>query len=116
MKRKHQRRARLFSLAIVLLLCTTARSQEQLRVGYIVAAAAPGSRLPASAALFSYINNGILVSEAAAPATAPLRAFSVFVDERDTQTGIAVVNSSTRRANLSMRLRNAAGVEVMRRD
>jgi photosystem II stability/assembly factor-like uncharacterized protein len=95
----------------------------ELRSGYAeVFANSTGA--PYGTAVFTYRQNGVVVSEAAVPATKPTTSTRVFVDYRDavnaiparseagvvdTRTGIAIVNYSSETASIIYTLRNAAG-------
>lgn len=79
----------------------------------MVISADPGAILPIGAALFSYINNdGILVSQAGVGAVQSFQSGRIFVDERGTQTGIALANPSAQTATVRLRLRDSSGKEV----
>ena len=89
--------------------------QAQLQVGYTLLTAESGSTAPVAAALFSFSTpNGILVSQAGVAATEPIPAGRIFVDEADTQTGLALVNPSTMVASVSLILRDTSGNEITR--
>src|SRR5207249_11421744 len=86
--------------------------QAQLQVGYAILTADSGSTAPVAAALFTFSNpNGILVSQAGVAATEPIPAGRIFVDEADTQTGVALVNPSTMVASVTLILRDTSGNE-----
>jgi sugar lactone lactonase YvrE len=87
--------------------------QSQQQVGYMILSADPGAILPIGAALFSYTDSdGTLVSQAGVGAVQPLQSGRVFVDERGTQTGIALANTSQQPATVRLRLRDSSGSEV----
>jgi hypothetical protein len=83
--------------------------------GYIIAQPDSGNSIPFAAELFSYTNSdGVLVSQAGAAASGPIRMGRIFVDEAGTQTGFAFVNASTQTATVILVLRNVAGDEIDR--
>jgi sugar lactone lactonase YvrE len=82
---------------------------------YIVAQPDSGNPIPVAAELFSYTNNhGVLVSQAGAASSGPIRMGRIFVDEAGTQTGFAFVNASTQTATVILVLRNVSGDEIDR--
>src|SRR5689334_12829094 len=89
-------------------------SQGTIQVGYVLVTSQPGKPAPAGAALFSFTNNGVLVSQAGVGVTDPLLSGRIFVDEASVDTGFALVNPSTASASVDFVLRNAQGVEVGR--
>jgi hypothetical protein len=94
-----------------------------LKAGYAVLNVNSGST-PYGTAVFTLMQNGVVVSEAAVPASPPTTAVRVFVDYRtgvatrvdqansktvDIYTGLALVNPGTAAANLTLRLRDTSG-------
>src|SRR6266516_4872004 len=102
-------------LAACLAISSWLWPQAPLQVVYIILTADSGSTAPVAAALFSFSNpNGILVSQAGVAATEPITAGRIFVDEADTQTGLALVNPSAMVASVTLILRDASGNEITR--
>jgi hypothetical protein len=98
----------------------TAESETSLRAGYAVVKTASGSA-PNGNAIFSLTQNGTVVSEAAVPASPATTNARIFVGYGtqvssgpvalqtlpvDVYTGIAVVNPSAVRANITFKLRD----------
>jgi hypothetical protein len=94
---------------------------EKFTAGYAVARVSSGTA-PYGTAVFSYKQNGVVVTEVGVPASPPTVAARFFVDSRarvsqasssgtvDILTGFAAVNSNSSAANLSLKLRNGDGV------
>src|SRR5262245_13387741 len=100
---KRGRRADLYGfLSATLFLAARSIAQSQVQVGYAVVTNNGATRTPVSTALFSYINDGVLVSEAAVGGVSPIRAGRIFVDESETQTGLALANPSAQAANATL--------------
>ena len=116
------RSIRLAGLALGLLLVSllfvySVRSQGGgLEVGYAVLTGENGSRVPVASALFSLRSAGVLVSEAGVGAVEPIRRGRIFVDQRGTQTGIALANPFEEGAEVTWMLRDAAGTPVCEDD
>jgi len=102
---------------------STVGSIGTLRAGYAVLNVNSGST-PYGTAVFTLTQNGVVVSEAAVPASPATTAVRVFVDYRtgvatrvdransktvDIYTGLALVNPGTAAANLTLRLRDTSG-------
>ena len=95
----------------------------KLIAGYAVARVNSGTA-PYGTAVFSYRQNGVVVSEAGVPASPPTVAARFFVDSRakvrptssngtvDIFTGFAAVNPNSTAANIILKLRNASGVTL----
>ncbi len=101
----------------LLLLCALVwgslpASAQTIQVGYTLVTATGGTGVPASSALFTYESNGVLVSQAGVPATAPMLSGRIVVDEVATQTALALVNPSNASASIQFTLRDAAGTQV----
>jgi hypothetical protein len=91
-----------------------------LQVGYASADVTTGAA-PFGTAVFSYRQNNIIVSEVGVPASIPTPSARVFIDYRvgaaaspspgklDINTGLAVVNPSTKTANVTYTLRDING-------
>ena len=111
-----KRSIRLAGLALGLLLVSllfvySVRSQGGgLEVGYAILRGENGSRVPVASALFSLRSAGVLVSEAGVGAVEPIRRGRIFVDQRGTQTGIALANPFEEGAEVTWVLRDAAGI------
>ncbi len=92
------------------MLCGAAQAQSPFRVGYAVLRADAGNAIPVGSALFSLRNSeGILVSEAGVGAVAPIRTGRIFVDQRDSQTGLAIANPGGQSITLDLTMRRADG-------
>jgi hypothetical protein len=104
----------------------TGGSAGPVQMGYAAATVTSGSA-PYGVAVFSFKQGGVVVSEAAVPASPPTTAARVFVDYRsgvaatpgragegfiDIDTGVAVVNRGSRAATVTYTLRNAAGTRI----
>ena len=104
----------------------TGGSGVAAQTGYAAATVTSGTA-PYGVAVFSIKQNGVVVSEAAVPASPPTKAARMFVDYRagiaamsgrasegfiDVDTGVAVVNPGSRAANVAYTLRNAAGTRI----
>ena len=101
----------------LLLLCallwgSLPASAQTIQVGYTLVTATGGTGVPASSALFTYESNGVLVSQAGVPATAPMLSGRILVDEVATETALALVNPSNASASIQFVLRDAAGNQV----
>jgi hypothetical protein len=98
----------------------------EVRTGYADVATDPGNA-PYGTAVFAFRQNGVLVSEAGVPASRPITSARVFVDYRnaakavpsridagyvDIRTGIAVVNYSAEKANITYTLRDPVGIAI----
>jgi len=90
-----------------------------LQTGYAVATAS-GDIVPYGTAVYSYRQNGVVVSEVGVPATAPTHSVRFFVDHQpevstedggtiSTYTGFAIVNMDASKADLRLRLRDSEG-------
>ncbi len=95
----------------------------EMTAGYAVATVSSGSA-PYGTAVFSYRQNGVVVSEVGVPSSPPTLAARFFVDSRakvipasgsgtvDVLTGFAAVNPNSTAASLNLRLRNGNGVTL----
>jgi len=94
-----------------------------LQTGYSTVDVSSGSA-PYATGVFSFSQNGVVVSEAAVPASPPTTAARIFVDYRtgvqtktnqassktvDIDTGMALVNRGTGMASITFQLRNSSG-------
>ena len=107
------RSARLIVFALILAAdADPLRAQSETQVGYAVATP-DTSTTAAGSALFSFTNsNSVLVSEAGVGSAEMIVSGRIFVDESSaTRTGVALVNRSAEAANVTLTLRDAAGVE-----
>ena len=81
-----------------------------------------GASVPYATAVFSLVQNGVVVSEAGIPASPPTAAARIFIDYRtgvpsgsgtlDIRTGLAIVNPNSSPANLTFTLRDASGQTI----
>ncbi len=101
---------------IVLGICVSHSAIDawsQIQVGYTVLTSDEGSPSPTGTALFTYTNpSGTLVSQAGVGSVEPISSGRIFVDERGTQTAIALANPNLEAANVVMVVRDATGAEV----
>ncbi len=101
----------------------TASSAGALQAGYAVLSVNSGSA-PYATAVFSLMQNGVVVSEAGVPASPPTTSAGLFVDYRNNapaksghlqsgtlsvDTGVAIVNRGSAQANLTFTLRDMEG-------
>ncbi len=90
--------------------------QGGLQIGYLVVESEDGSPVPVGTALFSFRNaDGILVSEAGVGAAQTLSRGRIFVDQRGTDTGLAMANPSDETVEIELVLRDSDGAERGRR-
>jgi photosystem II stability/assembly factor-like uncharacterized protein len=100
---------------------STAGTEASVQAGYATAKIVSGSAA-SGVAVFSFRQDGVVVSEAGVPASVPTRSARVFVEYRtgvaapgqqtgfiDVYTGLALANAGSSDANLTYVLRNAAG-------
>ena len=107
-------------------LFSTVQSDGAARTGYAEVVLSGGA-LPYATAVFSFKQNGVIVTEAGVPASPPTRSARVFVDYRsavpavpgrpeagtiDVITGIALVNYGTAAANVIYTLRSITGATL----
>ena len=86
------------------------QAQSGVQVGYVNMTAAPGENAVTGTALFSFSNpDGVLVSEAAVPASRPIRNGRALVDEKGTRTAVALANPGPEPATISLSLRDRRG-------
>jgi hypothetical protein len=100
---------------------TTVAVSPSVRAGYATVNLASGTP-PYGTAVYSFEQNGVIVSEAAVPASPPTTTARVFVDYRtgvaagsgaiDVNTGLAVANSGNAEATITFSLRDAGGNRV----
>jgi len=100
---------------------TTVGSNGSTQDGYAAVTWGSSSTAPYGTAIFSYSQNGVVVSEAGVPASPPTTSARIFVDYRtgasipgsagtvDTYTGFAAVNRGSGTANISYTLRKLSG-------
>ena len=96
---------------------------DELVAGYATVTVNTGSA-PYGTAVFSYTQNGVVVSEAGVPVSPPTRAARFFVDSRtgvsagagsgtiNISTGFAAVNQGTADASLALKLRDGVGTTL----
>lgn len=104
----------------------TEASKEATRVGYARIADNTGP-VPYGTAVFSFKQDGIVVTEASVPASPPTTSARIFIDYRtsaaavpgrsdagkiDINTGIAIVNYGTATANVTYTLRDVNGAPL----
>jgi sugar lactone lactonase YvrE len=77
--------------------------------GWAMAVPASGSASPSGSVIFQWTVNNQVVSEAGVAATTPTRTARIFVDNAQTQTGVAIVNPSSLTANLTLTLMDRNG-------
>ena len=99
---------------LVLLASWMLTAQGQLQVGYATIEVQEGAA-PAAAALFQFQNDGIVISEAGVPATLPIHRGRIFVDQRNTSTGLALANPFDSPVEVMLDLRDSQG-EVVAQD
>ncbi len=104
---------------------STAGSGGSVQTGYATLTIDSGSAA-SGVAVFSFRQNGIVVSEAGVPASPATRSARIFVEYRagvavpgqsaagliDVDTGLALVNSNSSAAGVTYTLRNAAGAVI----
>ncbi len=105
---------------------STAGIGSSTQVGYAAATVASGTS-PYGVAVFSFRQNGVVVSEAAVPASPPTTSARIFVDYRsavpavpgrsdagwvDINTGLAIVNRGAATANVTYTLRSKTGTPI----
>jgi pseudomonalisin len=105
---------------------STSDGSSQLQVGYATASALSGS-VPFGTAVFSYSQNGTVVSEVGVPASPPTTHARIFIDYRtattsngnssgagiSTDTGLALVNRGNSTANIVFTLWDVNGSSVL---
>jgi len=104
----------------------TAGGNSTTRTGYVKLAVNSGTT-PYGTAVFSFSQDGMVVSEAGVPASPPTRSARLFIDYRkgvnalpvqsdagsiDTNTGIAVMNYCSSTANVTYTLRDPNGIAI----
>jgi YD repeat-containing protein len=98
----------------------TVGPSNALHVGYSTLTVNSGAA-PYATAVFSYTQNGVIVSEVGVPSSPPTTSARFFVEYRtavasagniDINTGFAAVNRGTAQANLTLRLINASGATI----
>ncbi|HYR44941.1 MAG TPA: hypothetical protein VER98_18065, partial [Terriglobia bacterium] len=80
----------------------TASTSDSMTVGYARIQPAPGSTTADGVAIYSFRSNGVLVSEAAVPATPLVRQGRIYAEIGDVvRTGIAIANPNDQSATVS---------------
>ncbi len=98
------------SLCILAGLASFLFPQSQTQTGYTLLTADSSTPVPVGSALFTYTNSqGVVVSQAGVAAAEPFLSGRLFVDESGPQTGIALVNPSSRDAAVTFTLRDDSG-------
>ena len=90
----------------------TSASSDLLRTGNIVVTPTQGSGLPMASSVFSFVNNGITVTESGIATTGVAPGFQVFAESdsgQRLQTGIAVANTAAAAANAQFQLLTSDG-------
>src|SRR6185436_18698704 len=99
-------------IAGVIVAAVVSLAQNALQVGYAVVTPDAGSAVPVVASLLRSTNSqGSLVSETNVPAVRPAQSGAAYIDESGLQTGLVFVNPSEQSANVTLSLRDAAGIE-----
>jgi sugar lactone lactonase YvrE len=94
------------------ILALVACGQGFVRLGYAVLSSDAGSSQPAANALLQASNpEGVLISETSIEAVPPVQSGLLFIDESRTKTGLILVNSLERTANVTLFLKDETGVE-----
>jgi hypothetical protein len=89
---------------------TTGSSNSALTTGYMELIAAAGNANPQGVAVFSYRSNGVLVSEAAVPASPEVQSGRVYADiGGNVKTGIAIANPNDSAATITFYFTDANG-------
>ncbi len=92
----------------------TSYGAEATRVGYARVIPAAGSTSPTGMAIFGFRQGGVLVSEAAVAASAPMRFGRIYVEIRDSvNTGVAIANSNPQPARVSFYFTDVNGVNQL---
>lgn len=107
---------------------STPGTADSLKSGYATATVTSGTD-PYGVAVFSFRQNGTIVSEAGVPASPPTKSARIFIDFRsgvnpqpardasigfvDTNTGIAIVNHGAQTANVMYMLRGKNGASII---
>ena len=94
-------------------LAAYSQQPPTVQVGYAVLTAGTGLPVPVAAAVFTYTNSqGIIVSQAGVGSAPPLLRSRLFIDQRGTRTGVALVNTAAQAATVNLVLRDPAGAMV----
>jgi len=89
-----------------------AEGSGAIRIGYVRAQADPGSLPPAGFALFSFRQNGVLISEAGVPASPTISGGRIYAELSDSiRTGIAIANPNAQPVNVSFFFTDDKGVD-----
>jgi hypothetical protein len=90
----------------------TSAASDLLRTGNIVITSAQGIGLPIASSVFSFVNNGITVTETGIATTGVAPGFQVFAESDPTQrlqTGITIANTAASSANIQFELLTSDG-------
>ena len=89
---------------------TSSGNAETLRVGYGRIRADEGSTTPSGIAIFGFRQNGVLISEAGVPASAPVQEGRIFAEvDGPVNTGLAIANPNDLPATISFYFTNTSG-------
>ena len=87
----------------------TLDNPASLAVGYALVSPDPASPSPSGTAIFQFIRNNTIVTEAGVAATSPTTNARIFVDNINTYTGVALANSSDQPASVRFLLLDRFG-------
>jgi hypothetical protein len=88
-------------------------TEDPLTIGYLRIQADSGAAAPTGAAIIGFRSNGVLVSEAGVPATAPVLSGMIPAEVTGpVNTGLAIANPGNQEAQISFFFRNANGAVV----
>jgi hypothetical protein len=104
-----------YTLFLVTRSLPVVSAQTQPQIAYASITADGSHRTPSTLALLSYRNSsGVLISEAAVASVEPILNGSMLVDEAETRTGIALVNTASTDAIVTLTLRDSIGQAIAR--
>jgi len=90
----------------------TENAGSQLTTGYASIQPGAGSSNPSGLAIFSYRQNGVLVSEASVPAMPLFQSGRIYAEVNGlTDTGVAFANPNTQAATITFNFTDASGVD-----
>jgi hypothetical protein len=89
---------------------TAADLSPDIRTGYVMARASGGSPIPSGLSIFSFVNEGVTVSEAGVPAQSTATGFRTYVEMSGTvRSGFAVANASDLPAQVTLEISDPDG-------
>lgn len=89
----------------------TSLAADPLQIGYGRVHTTVGVVGPDAVATFSYRHNGVLISEASVPASAPVQTGRIYVEVGgNVNTGLAIANPNSQPANISFYFTDVSGV------